>query len=97
MPARVSGVEQVLSIGRSASAAAREIAGNRPIGLIDRSQSKAGCQLVRIASSVSAVLPRGSARAGLSQGNLRVTMSVARKLVKLNPGMTFIYVSGAAH
>jgi len=91
-----SGVEQVLSIGRSASGQQhvklQEIV---PSDLFDLSAIES-----RLSGFDACFFCLGVSAAGMNEQDYRkvtyeLTMSVARTLVKLNPGMTFIYVSGA--
>jgi uncharacterized protein YbjT (DUF2867 family) len=89
-------VESVLSIGRSATAQPDEklhdIVLKNPADLSSVEGRLSGYDACFFCLGVSAV--------GMSEDDYRrttydLTLSVARTLVKLNPAMTFIYVSGA--
>ena len=91
-----SGVEQVLAIGRSATgqqhAKLQEIVQS---DLFDLSSIEG-----RLAGFDACFFCLGVSAAGMSEQDYRrityeLTMSVAKTLARLNPAMTFIYVSGA--
>ena len=91
-----SGVEQVLAIGRSATgqqhAKLQEIVQS---DLFDLSSIEG-----RLAGFDACFFCLGVSAAGISEQDYRrityeLTMSVAKTMAKLNPEMTFIYVSGA--
>jgi uncharacterized protein YbjT (DUF2867 family) len=91
-----SGVEQVLAIGRSATgqqhAKLQEIVQS---DLFDLSSIEG-----RLAGFDACFFCLGVSAAGMSEQDYRrityeLTMSVAKTMAKLNPAMTFIYVSGA--
>jgi uncharacterized protein YbjT (DUF2867 family) len=91
-----SGVEQVLAIGRSATgqqhAKLQEIVQS---DLFDLSSIEG-----RLAGFDACFFCLGVSAAGMSEQDYRrityeLTMSVAKTMAKLNPEMTFIYVSGA--
>ena len=91
-----SGVEQVLAIGRSATgqqhAKLQEIV---QADLFDLSSIEG-----RLAGFDACFFCLGVSAAGISEQDYRrityeLTMSVAKTMAKLNPEMTFIYVSGA--
>jgi uncharacterized protein YbjT (DUF2867 family) len=91
-----SGVEQVLAIGRSATgqqhAKLQEVVQS---DLFDLSSIEG-----RLAGFDACFFCLGVSAAGMSEQDYRrityeLTMSVAKTMAKLNPAMTFIYVSGA--
>jgi uncharacterized protein YbjT (DUF2867 family) len=91
-----SGVEQVLAIGRSATgqqhAKLQEMVQS---DLFDLSSIEG-----RLAGFDACFFCLGVSAAGMSEQDYRrityeLTMSVAKTMAKLNPAMTFIYVSGA--
>ena len=91
-----SDVRAVLSVGRSATGKAdaklREIV--RP-DLVDLAPIEA-----ELAGYDACFFCLGIASAGMTEANYRrvtfdITLAAARTLVRLNPGMTFVYVSGA--
>jgi uncharacterized protein YbjT (DUF2867 family) len=91
-----SGVEQVLAIGRSATgqqhAKLQELV---QADLFDLSSIEG-----RLAGFDACFFCLGVSAAGMSEQDYRrityeLTMSVAKTMAKLNPAMTFIYVSGA--
>jgi uncharacterized protein YbjT (DUF2867 family) len=91
-----SGVEQVLAIGRSATgqqhAKLQEVVQS---DLFDLSSIEG-----RLAGFDACFFCLGVSAAGMSEQDYRrityeLTMSVAKTMAKLNPEMTFIYVSGA--
>jgi uncharacterized protein YbjT (DUF2867 family) len=91
-----SGVEQVLAIGRNATgqqhAKLQEVVQS---DLFDLSSIEG-----RLAGFDACFFCLGVSAAGMSEQDYRrityeLTMSVAKTMAKLNPAMTFIYVSGA--
>ena len=91
-----SDVRAVLSVGRSATGKAdaklREIV--RP-DLVDLAPIEA-----ELSGYDACFFCLGVASAGMTEANYRrvtfdITLAAARTLVRLNPGMTFVYVSGA--
>jgi uncharacterized protein YbjT (DUF2867 family) len=89
-------VESVLTIGRSATSQQHEklheIVLNDLASLSSVEERLSGCDACFFCLGVSSV--------GMSEDDYRritydLTLSVARTLIKLNPAMTFVYVSGA--